>query len=92
MAYAVGPRACEVLGLKVDDIASGRMMIRVDQGETRMLMRQLTRRFGPLAPALPECIAALSSEQRGDLSEALLNFDSAANLKAWLQGHTPPAP
>ena len=82
MAYAAGPRACEVLGLKVDDIASGRMVIRFDQGETRMLMRQLTRRLGPLAPALPERTAALSSEQRGDLSEALLGFDSAPNLKA----------
>lgn len=57
------------------------------QGETRLLLRLLARRFGPPAPGVPERIAALSSAERGELSEALLDFGSAADIDAWLNQH-----
>jgi predicted transposase YdaD len=53
--------------------------------ETRLLLRQIARRFGRQAPDMPERIAALTSSQRGELSEALLDFDTAADLQAWLE-------
>jgi predicted transposase YdaD len=53
--------------------------------ETRLLLRQIARRFGRQAPDMPQRIAALTSSQRGELSEALLDFDAAADLQAWLE-------
>lgn len=51
-----------------------------------MIMRQLTRRFGLLAPELQERLRRLSLEQLEELSEVLLDFTAIAELESWLQG------
>jgi predicted transposase YdaD len=55
------------------------------QAETRLLLRQIARRFGPPAPDLPQRIAALTSLERGELSEALLDFGNATDVGNWLE-------
>jgi predicted transposase YdaD len=60
------------------------------QGEIRLLLRLIAHRFGPPEPGVPEHIARLSAAQRGALSEALLDFDTAADLSTWLREHQPP--
>lgn len=57
------------------------------EAERALVLRQLTRRCGPLNPELQARIRALSSEQHGELSEALLDFRSLDDLEAWLQAH-----
>jgi flagellar biosynthesis/type III secretory pathway protein FliH len=54
------------------------------QGELALVMRQLTRRLGAVAPQLRERIGMLSIEQLEDLGEALLDFTNIADLEAWL--------
>jgi predicted transposase/invertase (TIGR01784 family) len=55
------------------------------QAETRLLLRLISRRFGPPAPDLPQRIAALTSLERGELSEALLDFGNATDVGNWLE-------
>lgn len=59
------------------------------QAETRLLLRQIARRFGPPAPDLPDRIAALTSSERGELSEALLDFGNATDINRWLDNLAP---
>jgi flagellar biosynthesis/type III secretory pathway protein FliH len=54
------------------------------QGELALVMRQLTRRLGAVAPQLRERIGMLSIEQLEDLGEALLDFTNISDLEAWL--------
>ena len=54
------------------------------QGELALVIRQLTRRLGAVAPQLRERIGMLSIEQLEDLGEALLDFTNTADLQAWL--------
>lgn len=49
-----------------------------------MIVRLLRRRIGELTPELQERVAALPTSQLEDLGEALLQFDNAADLAAWL--------
>lgn len=49
-----------------------------------LIMRQLRRRVGTVAPALQLQIQALSLTKLEDLGEALLDFSSLADLEAWL--------
>jgi predicted transposase/invertase (TIGR01784 family) len=60
------------------------------RGEIRLLLRLIAHRFGPPEPGVPEHIARLSAAQRAALSEALLDFDTAADLSTWLREHQPP--
>ncbi len=62
----------------------------VEQGELAMVLRQLRRRIGAVATELLEQIQALSQAQVEELGEALLDFDDAADLVAWLQAHPRP--
>lgn len=62
----------------------------VEQGELAMVLRQLRRRIGPVATELLKQIQALSQAQVEELGEALLDFDDAADLVAWLQAHPRP--
>ncbi|MDZ8242108.1 MAG: Rpn family recombination-promoting nuclease/putative transposase [Nostoc sp. ChiQUE01a] len=52
-----------------------------------VVLRQLTRRIGTIAPELRSHIEALSVTQLEELSEALLDFSTAADLAGWLQNH-----
>ena len=52
-----------------------------------MLLRQLRKRLGDLDAAVEEQIEGLSAERLEQLGEALLDFNSLADLDAWLQSH-----
>ena len=58
------------------------------QEAVSLILRLLTRRFGAVEPLLQERIERLSLAQLEDLGEALLDFDRAADLTAWLDGQT----
>lgn len=62
----------------------------VQRAETSMLLRLVKRRFDQVPAGLPERITALTSAQRGELSEALFDFNTPADLEAWLRER--PAP
>lgn len=54
------------------------------EGELELALRLLQRRCGPLAPEQLAQIRALPLERLEQLAEALLDFQSAADLEAWL--------
>jgi len=60
----------------------------LEQGRRReaagLVLRQLSRRFGPLDATLSERIIALPLEAAEDLGEALLDFREISGLSAWL--------
>ncbi len=60
----------------------------MQQGEQRIVMRQLTRRIGEVSPQLQAQIQSLSTSQIEELSEALLDFSDSGDLIYWLQTHT----
>lgn len=63
---------------------AGRAKGRVEEG-MELVLRQLRRRFGSLAPELEQRIRALTVEQVEGLAEALLDFAGPADLEKWLQ-------
>jgi predicted transposase/invertase (TIGR01784 family) len=54
-------------------------------GEAALVLRQLRRRFGALDPQQEARIQALSATDLEALGEALLDFQTAADLTAWLR-------
>jgi len=54
------------------------------QEAVNLVIRQLTRRFGAVSVNISTSISDLSLPQIEDLSEALLDFTSLADLQAWL--------
>lgn len=54
------------------------------EGELVVIMRQLTRRVGPVELELQKRIRELSISQLEDLGEALLDFSNSADLVVWL--------
>ncbi len=52
------------------------------EGEQRLIIRQLNRRIGEIESSLIQGVEALSIEQLG---EALLDFTSIGDLENWLQ-------
>jgi predicted transposase YdaD len=63
----------------------------IEQGMTQearsLILRQLTRRIGTIAPNIESQIAMLSVSQLESLGEALLDFSAAADLDEWLRSH-----
>ncbi|WP_238553645.1 DUF4351 domain-containing protein [Fortiea contorta] len=57
----------------------------LQQGELKIIQRQLTRRLGGITPELQQQLRGLSSTQLEDLAEALLDFSTEADLVTWLQ-------
>jgi hypothetical protein len=55
--------------------------------ERALILRQLTRRLGLIAPAQETQVRSLSLTQLEDLGEALLDFTKPTDLKNWLQTH-----
>ncbi len=51
---------------------------------SKLVLRQLKRRFGELPPHITETIQKLSVEKLEDLGEALLDFNIQADLINWL--------
>lgn len=58
------------------------------QQAVSLILRQLIRRLGAVDPSLQERIQKLSLAKLEDLGEALLDFDSVADLAGWLDGQT----
>jgi len=56
----------------------------IQQGESELVLRQLTRRFGTLDQALEQRIQGLSLEQLESLAEQLLEFSTVEELETWL--------
>jgi hypothetical protein len=50
----------------------------------KLVLRQLNRRLGQLSPTISQQIRLLPVEQLEDLGEALLDFESEADLLEWL--------
>jgi predicted transposase YdaD len=59
----------------------------MEEGETRLLLRLLSKRFGKISDHSIQTINKLSLEQLEDLGEALLDFSSITDLDNWLQSH-----
>ena len=57
------------------------------EGETALVLRQLSRRFGVLPKGLEAQIQGLSLEQVEALGEALLDFEGMQDLQQWLKQH-----
>jgi len=57
----------------------------LQEGKRDTIIRQLKRRIGLVSPQLQVQIQNLSIEQLDDLSEALLDFSDATDLRVWLQ-------
>jgi predicted transposase YdaD len=55
------------------------------QGEERVILRLLNRRFGEIDSSLISRIRGLSIEQLENLAEALLDFSEVSDLVAWLE-------
>ncbi|WP_404787594.1 DUF4351 domain-containing protein [Altericista sp. CCNU0014] len=58
------------------------------EGECSLVLRQLTRRIGNIAPDLRAKIQSLSLPQLEALGEALLDFSHPDNLVEWLRLHS----
>lgn len=58
------------------------------EGERSLILRQLTRRFGELAPTLISQIQSLSLSQLESLGEALLDFSHSDDLVNWLRSRS----
>jgi hypothetical protein len=57
----------------------------IQQGEERLVIRQLNRRFSEIKSSLIEQIQTLSLEQLENLGEALLDFSEVIDLENWLK-------
>jgi Domain of unknown function (DUF4351) len=57
----------------------------LQQGEQSLILRQLTRCIGEVAPAMLQQIQGLTLVQLESLGEALLDFTSADDLATWMQ-------
>ena len=59
----------------------------MEEGETRLLPRLLSKQFGKISDRSIQTINKLSLEQLEDLGESLLNFSVITDLDNWLQFH-----
>ena len=57
----------------------------IEQEAVAFVMRLLVRRFGAIAPDVEERIRSLPVNRVEDLGEALLDFESEADLTSWLE-------
>ncbi|MDZ8139224.1 MAG: Rpn family recombination-promoting nuclease/putative transposase [Nostoc sp. DedQUE04] len=55
-----------------------------EEATVNLVMRQLKKRFGELTPEMRSAITGLPLPVLEDLSEALLDFTSVADLQSWL--------
>jgi predicted transposase YdaD len=54
------------------------------QQEKALVIKQLTRKLGSVSPQNQTKVSALSIDRVESLGEALLDFNSLADLEAWL--------
>jgi predicted transposase YdaD len=56
-----------------------------EEGTVKLIIRQLTKRFGELSDEMRSSISNLPLPVLENLSESLLDFTSLADLQAWLE-------
>lgn len=56
----------------------------LQEGESKIILRQLERRLGPIAPEVQQQIQGLSSPNLEALGDALLDFSTSSDLLNWL--------
>jgi hypothetical protein len=56
-----------------------------EEGQRQLVLRQLTRKIGPLTPELHTRVSDLKAPALLDLADALLEFASVADLTVWLE-------
>ncbi len=56
-----------------------------DEGATRVIVRQLEKRFGQLSDSALDKMRSLGVENSEALGEALMDFESLSDLEAWLE-------
>jgi hypothetical protein len=59
-----------------------------EEAERALVLRLLRKRVGELDKETSARIETLSTEQLGELGEALLDFSGPDDLAAWLQEHS----
>ncbi len=59
----------------------------VKEGRYQTINRQLGRRWGKLSVTVNEHLRRLDCEQLDLLAEALVDFQSPADLETWLRNH-----
>jgi predicted transposase/invertase (TIGR01784 family) len=64
------------------------LQIGEQQGLLKVLMRLLTRKFGKVSPRLKARLAKLSVAQLDELADVAFDFETIADLQAWLRSHT----
>jgi predicted transposase/invertase (TIGR01784 family) len=57
------------------------------KGQSAMILRQLTRKFGKISPRIKSLISKLSVAQLEDLAEAIFDLQTSADLSAWIKKH-----
>lgn len=60
----------------------------LQEGETKLVLRQLNRRIGTVPGELVAQIKGMKLEQVEALGEALLDFIAQEDLVQWLEQHT----
>ena len=56
----------------------------IQLGEVAILLRQLTRKLGPITPALHDQIANLPKEKLEQLADAVFDFAAIDQLQEWI--------
>jgi predicted transposase YdaD len=69
---------------EVKGLEQGRIEGRTEERQ-ELILRQLTRKVGPLPEAVQSRVVALPPDVLLDLSEALLDFSSLNDLTDWLK-------
>ena len=64
--------------------ADDRLLERLLEAQRSIVLRLLSGKFGTIAPRLEEQIKGLPVEQLDMLTDALLGFESVADLTTWL--------
>ncbi len=59
----------------------------LQQGEAKVLLRLLSRRYGTLSPALVSRLQQLTTEQLDTLADVMDDFGSVEDLSVWLEQH-----
>ena len=60
----------------------------LQEGEAKLVLRQLNRRIGSISSKLSRKIQSLSVEQLENLGEDLLDFESRQDLEQWLENES----
>lgn len=83
----------EMLGFTKTELQKSRFYQEVkaegrEEGEQFLVLRQLSQQFGELSPGQGSQIQALSLDDLESLALAIFDFQTMADVQAWLEQHT----